>query len=56
MNLPFAPDATKKYAPVRLVNGITDAGHDPADVQVVVEDGDSWLVFFNSSSDKLLVP
>lgn len=56
MNLPFAPDGEKKYASVYLVQGIEEAGHELADVQVVVERPEGgWLVFFNSTSDRLII-
>jgi hypothetical protein len=62
MELPFAPEGTKKYASVHLVRGIEDAGKDTANVNQVVErknDDDDvlgWLVYFNDTNDVLRIP
>jgi hypothetical protein len=61
MDLPFAPEGTKKYASVHLVRGIEDAGKDTADVSQVVErrEGDDiigWLVYFTNTNDVLRIP
>jgi hypothetical protein len=55
MNLPFAPEGKKEYAPVRLEKAIANAGYEFDDVQVVVPNGDGWLVHFNSTTDVLSV-
>lgn len=58
MDLPFAPEGTKKYASVHLTRGIEAAGHDLDDVMVVVEKPDDmgWFVHFKSTTDVLSVP
>lgn len=56
MNLPFAPGPTSKYAPVALVNGITNAGYTTDQVSQVVEHpGGYWLVFFKEDISRLVV-
>lgn len=55
MNLPFTPTGAPKSAPVALVEGITDAGHSTDDVQVVADKPKYWQVFFNSTTDTLIV-